>query len=246
MSSKHLFPAIDLRGGQVVRLHQGDYDRQTTYDLDPVRQAAAFEAAGASWVHVVDLDGAREGVPAHVEIAADICRTTGLQVEYGGGVRDVATIDRLLEAGVQRVVLGTAALRQWAWFEQTAHAAPYRSRLVLGLDARGGKIALSGWEEQTDRSAVEIAGHVTDWPLAAIVFTDIDTDGTLEGPNIDATRAMAEATHVPVVASGGVATLDNLRTLRDLPVAGAIVGKAIYEEAFTVSEAVRVFECGDD
>lgn len=245
MTHRYLLPAIDLRGGQVVRLRQGDYDRQTTYDLDPVQQAAAFEAAGASWVHVVDLDGARDGVPSHLEVAASICRSTDLQVEYGGGVRDTATIDRLLEAGVCRVVLGTAALRQWDWFEQSVHDTRYRDHLVLGLDARGGKVALSGWEEQTDRSAVEIAADVSGWPLAAIVFTDIDTDGTLEGPNVSATLDMAKATRVPVVASGGVATLDDLRILRQIPVAAAIVGKAIYEGAFTVEEAVKVFENED-
>lgn len=242
----YLFPSIDLRGGQVVRLAQGDYDRQTSYPVDPVAQARHFAEAGASWVHVVDLDGARSGTMAHLDVIGDICAAGQLKVEVGGGVRSQRVIDQLLAAGVDRVVLGTAAVEDWPWFERLLDQPVYHGRIVLGLDARGGKLAVSGWRRQTTVSAVEIADSVTDRHLAAIVYTDIDTDGLLAGPNIQATRAMAEATNVPIVASGGVGSLDHLRALRQLPIHGAVVGRAIYEGVFTVAQAVQVFERGGD
>lgn len=225
-----------------MRLMQGDYDRQTTYGSDPLAQAQAFERAGARWLHAVDLDGARSGEPAHRDVIARICRETGLKVEVGGGVRDEAGIDQLLEAGVQRVVLGTAALRDWPWFEKLAARPDYAQRLVLGLDARKGRLAVAGWERTTEMTALEIAQRVSDWPLGAIVYTDIATDGTMQGPNVEATRELAEATRVPVVASGGVGTLDHLRALHGLPIEGVIVGRALYEQAFTVEQAVQALE----
>lgn len=243
-SPKHLLPAIDLRDGKVVRLLRGDYGEQTTYGDDPAAQAKAFADAGATWLHVVDLDGARAGRITHLDAIAAICKQTGLKVEVGGGVRSEGAISKLLAAGVERVILGTAALKNWSWFESLMGNPSYRGRLVLGLDARHGKLAVAGWEQTTEATPVEIAARVSDWPLAAIVYTDISTDGTMEGPNLEATRAVAEATHVPVVASGGVGTLEHLAALRELPVAGAIVGRAIYEAAFDVADAVRVFERG--
>lgn len=238
----YLFPAIDLRGGKVVRLLRGDYDQQTTYGSDPLSQARMFADAGASWLHVVDLDGAREGRVRHLEEIEAICRGTTLKVEVGGGVRDEGTIDRLLKAGVTRVILGTAALENWSWFEALMGNPTYRGRLVLGLDAKNDQLAVSGWEKTTDVTPLEIARRVSDWPLAAIVYTDIATDGTLAGPNVEATRRLAEATHVPIVASGGVGALEHLRALRALPIQGAIVGKALYEKTFTPREAVAVLE----
>jgi len=240
-----LLPAIDLRGGKVVRLMQGDYAEQTTYGNDPVAQAEAFEAAGATWLHLVDLEGARTGQMHHVEQIAAICKQTSLKLEVGGGVRNEGVIDELLKVGVTRVVVGTAALRDWPWFEKLMGNPTYRGRLVLGLDARKGKVAVSGWEETSDATALEIAQKVTDWPLAAIVYTDIATDGTMEGPNIAATLEIANATDVPIVASGGVGTLDHLRALKKLPIQGAIVGRAIYEDRFTVQEALDAFENAD-
>ncbi len=238
----HLFPAIDLRDGHVVRLYQGDYDQQTTYGNDPVAQARLFADAGSTWLHVVDLDGARTGNITHIDVIRRMCDETSLKVEVGGGVRSSGTIDALLDAGVARVILGTAALKDWAWFEGLMGNPTYRGRVVLGLDARKGKVAVSGWESQLDATAVEIAQRVTDWPLAAIVYTDIATDGTLQGPNVEATREMAEATDVPIVASGGVGTLDHLRALRALPIQGAIVGRALYDGAFTIEEGLKTFE----
>lgn len=239
----HLFPAIDLRGGRVVRLLRGDYDAQTTYGDDPLDQARQFADAGCTWLHVVDLDGARTGRMTHLPQIEAICRETSLEVEVGGGVRSEGVIDGLLRAGVERVVLGTAALRNFAWFESLMGNPTYRGRLVLGLDAKRGKLAVSGWEQTIDElTPVDLARRVSDWPLAAIVYTDIATDGTLEGPSTDATRTLAEATHVPVVASGGVGTLDHLRELRPLPIQGVIVGRALYEGAFSVKQALKVLD----
>ena len=237
-----LFPAIDLRNSQVVRLTQGDYDRQTTYEADPVEQAKRFKDAGATWLHVVDLDGARTGKLTHAGLIEKMCKESGLKVEVGGGVRTESVIDTLLNAGVTRVVVGTAALKHWSWFEGLMGNPTYRGRLVLGLDAKHGHVTTDGWEQTGEQTALEVAKAVTDWPLAAIVYTDIATDGTLKGPNIPATREIAEATDVPVVASGGVGTLDDLRALRDLPIQGAIVGKALYEDAFTIEQAIEAFE----
>ena len=238
----HLFPAIDIRNNQVVRLTQGDYDRQTTYEADPVEQAKRFEDAGATWLHMVDLDGARTGKLTHAPLFEKICSQTSLKVEVGGGVRSESVIDTLLNVGITRVVVGTAALKNWSWFEALMGNPTYRGKLVLGLDAKQGKVTTDGWEQTSEQTALDIAKQVTDWPLAAIVYTDIATDGTLQGPNVEATRQIAEATHVPVVASGGVGTLDDLRALRELPIQGAIVGKALYEDAFTIDEAIKAFE----
>lgn len=240
--TKHLFPAIDLRDGHVVRLHQGDYGQEKVYGADPVDQAKLFADAGATWLHVVDLDGARQGRVAHLEVIRRICSDTPLKVEVGGGVRTSGALDRLLRVGVERVILGTAALRDWAWFESLMGNPTYRGRTVLGLDAREGKLAVSGWEQELELTPVEIASRVSDWPLAAIIYTDIATDGTMQGPSIEATRVLAESTDVPVVASGGVGTLDHLRALRELDIQGAIIGRALYENAFTINDALDAFE----
>ena len=239
---QRLFPAIDLRGGNVVRLTQGDYDRQTTYGDSPLDQAKVFEDAGSTWLHVVDLDGARSGVMEHLEHIRAICANTGLKVEVGGGVRSAEAIDQLLDAGVERAIVGTAALRNWDWFTELVHAEAYRHRVVLGLDAKDGKAAVAGWEEATDASAIDIAEQVNGWPLAAIVYTDIAVDGMLTGPNVQATDQMCQATDVPIVASGGVGELAHLRELRKLPVQGAIIGKSLYENRFTIDEALEAYE----
>lgn len=238
----YLFPAIDLRDNQVVRLHQGDYDRQKVYGSDPAAMAQSFADAGATWLHVVDLDGAKAGRVLHLDVIKRICQETPLKVEVGGGVRTTGAIDSLLQAGVERVILGTAALQNWEWFSKLMDNPTYRNRIVLGLDARDGQLAVGGWLEQTDTSAVQVAVEVSDWPLAAIVYTDIATDGTMKGPNIDATRHLAQSTRVPVVASGGVGTLEHLRQLRELPIQGAIIGRALYEGAFDVKQAIEAFE----
>ncbi|QNN25341.1 1-(5-phosphoribosyl)-5-[(5-phosphoribosylamino)methylideneamino]imidazole-4-carboxamide isomerase [Planctomycetales bacterium ZRK34] len=240
----YLFPAIDLRSGQVVRLLKGEYAEQTTYGDDPLAQAKVFADAGATWLHVVDLDGARSGKPEHLQVIEKICQLTGLRVEVGGGIRNQDTIRQYIEAGVNRVILGTAALQNWDWFDELAHTPTLANKLVLGLDARKGKLAIAGWEQQLELTALEVAQRVSDWPLAAIVFTDIATDGTLAGPNVESTREIAEATKIPVVSSGGVGNLDHLRVLRDLPIQGAIVGRALYEGTMTIDQALDVLERG--
>ncbi len=186
----------------------------------------------------------KTGTLAHRDVIHEICQQTQLKVEVGGGVRSEATIDALLHIGVTRAVVGTAALRNWNWFEKLMGNPTYRGRLVLGLDAREGRLAVDGWEQTTQTTATEIAARVTDWPLAAIVYTDIATDGTLEGPNIEQTRAVCEVTNVPVVASGGVGTLNDLRELRELPLQGAIIGRSLYENKINIGEALAVFEQG--
>ncbi len=238
----YLFPAIDLRGGQVVRLYQGDFAKEKTYSADPVAQAQAFAQAGATWLHLVDLDGARSGRMAHLDVIRRVCQETPLRVEVGGGVRSEGAIQQLLEAGVERAIVGTAALKDWAWFEGLMGNPTYRGRVALGLDARDGKLAADGWESATALTAIEVAKRIRDWPVPAIIYTDIATDGTMQGPNAEATRRVAESTNVPVVASGGVGSLDHLRALTKLPIQGAIVGKALYEKAFTIEEAIEAFE----
>ena len=238
----HLYPSIDLRGGKVVRLYQGAYDKQITYGDDPVGQACCFEEAGATWLHVVDLDGARSGEMAHREVIERICRETSLRVQVGGGIRSERVITDLFSSGVRRSVVGTAALREWDWFASLVAQPGYHDCIVLGLDARHGKLALSGWEKQTQTEAITIAQRVSGWPLAAIVYTDITTDATMMGPNLEATRRIAHATEVPVIASGGVGSLEHLAALRKLPIGGAIVGRSLYEKAFTIEQAISVFE----
>lgn len=239
---QRLFPAIDLRGGKVVRLTQGDYDRQTTYGDSPLDQARLFEEAGSTWLHVVDLDGARSGDMEHLEQIRSICEQTNLKVEVGGGVRSEKAIDQLLGVGVERAIVGTAALRDWPWFTSLVQKDAYQHRVVLGLDAKDGMAAVAGWEQTTDTSAIDIAKKVDGWPLAAIVYTDIAVDGMLTGPNVQATHEMTQVTDVPIVASGGVGTLEHLRELRELSVQGAIIGKSLYENRFTINEALAAYE----
>jgi phosphoribosylformimino-5-aminoimidazole carboxamide ribotide isomerase len=232
-----VIPAIDLRGGLCVRLLQGDYDRETVFGDDPAAMAERWQAQGASLIHLVDLDGARAGRPINVEPVRRIVGRVAVPCQLGGGVRDRATIAAWLDAGIERVVVGTQALRDPDWFRDMARA--YPGRLVLGLDARGGLVAVSGWLETSSVSAVELAARFDDLPLAAIVYTDIARDGTLAGPNLEATRALAARVAVPVIASGGVGSLEDIGRLAGLPVEGAIVGRALYEGTFTLAEAIR-------
>ncbi len=233
-------PSIDLRGGRVVRLQQGDYARQVNYDVEPVTVAESFAAAGAKWMHVVDLDGAQEGRPVQTEMISRLARTPGLEVEAGGGIRRREDIDQLLEAGVRRVVVGTQAMEDWPWFDSLAHDAKYAGRIVLAVDAKDGMIAVRGWTQTSSRSAVEVAAQVSDWPLAAILYTDVAKDGMLQGPNLQQTRAVAEAGKVPVIASGGVGGIEHIRQLKGLPIWGVIVGRSLYEGKLDLAEAIGV------
>jgi phosphoribosylformimino-5-aminoimidazole carboxamide ribotide isomerase len=234
-----IIPAIDLRGGRCVRLTQGDYGRETIYDLDPVEVAQRFAAEGAEIVHVVDLDGAKSGSPQNLEIVARIAAEGGLPVEFGGGVRTLETAHRALEAGVQRVVVGSKLVQD---AELSARFfAELGDRVVAGIDAREGKVATIGWTETSEVTAVELALRVEAAGCRRIILTDIARDGELKGPNLELLRDVVSAVKIPVIASGGVAVVEDLVQLREAfpaGVEGAIVGKAIYENRFTVAQAV--------
>jgi phosphoribosylformimino-5-aminoimidazole carboxamide ribotide isomerase len=240
-----LYPAIDLRDGCCVRLYQGDYDRETVYAGDPVAQARAFAAEGAPWVHVVDLDAARTGEPRNYELVASVAAAVDVPVQCGGGVRNDAAADALLGRGVRRVVVGTAALERPDWVRSLAGR--YPGRVAVGLDARDRDVAVRGWVQGSGHDLVDVARRFEDAGVAALVVTEIGRDGTLSGPALDQLAAVLEATGVDVIASGGVGTLADLRTLSVLEVdgrrlAGTIVGRALYEGAFRVADAVATVE----
>lgn len=235
-----VMPSIDLRNGKVVRLQQGDYSRQIDYPVDPLETAQKFKEAGATWLHVVDLDGAKDGRVAQPDLIGLLAQKSGLHVQAGGGVRSTADVDLLLAGGVSRVVVGTRAIEDWPWFEALAGQASYDRKLTLAIDAKEGMIATRGWTETSKLSAAQIARRVTDWPLAALLYTDVAKDGMLAGPNIEHTRALAEAGKVPVIASGGVGSLDDIRELLKLPVWGAIVGRSLYEGKVDLKAAIAL------
>ena len=233
-----LYPAIDLRDGRCVRLYQGDYGRETVYGDDPVAQALAFEADGAAWIHVVDLDAARTGDPLNRPIVAAIAAAVSVPVQTGGGVRDEAAADALIDVGVSRVVLGTAALEQPELVRRLAARMP----VAVGLDAHGRDVAVRGWEQKSGRDLIDVARSFADAGVAALVVTEIGRDGTLEGPDLEGLAAVLGASDVDLIASGGVGSLDDLAALAGLEVdgrhlAGAIVGRALYEGSFTLTEA---------
>jgi phosphoribosylformimino-5-aminoimidazole carboxamide ribotide isomerase len=230
-----VIPAIDLRGGSCVRLQQGDYSRETVFGDDPAAMAATWASEGAGRIHLVDLDGAKEGRPVNVEAVRSILAAVDVPCQLGGGVRDEATIAAWLDAGVERVIVGTQALRDPHWFRTMAEKFP--ERLVLGLDAKDGRVATAGWLDVSDVVAVTLALQFDDLPLGGVVYTDIAKDGMLGGPNLAATEALALRLKTPVIASGGVGSLDDLARLSALPVAACIVGRALYEGRFRLSEA---------
>jgi len=233
-----VLPAIDLRGGRCVRLRQGDYARETVFDADPVGVARRFAEAGARWLHVVDLDGAREGEPKNLETVARIVEAAGLRVEVGGGVRTAETAERVIGLGVARVVVGTRAVREPAWLADLAHRFP--GRVALGLDVREGRVAVEGWRRGTERTAEEVLAEAEALPLAAIIYTDIARDGMMTGPNVEAVAEMARRTRLPVVASGGVRTVEDVARLRATEVvAGVIIGRALYEGTLTLEAALE-------
>jgi phosphoribosylformimino-5-aminoimidazole carboxamide ribotide isomerase len=236
-----VFPAIDLKDGRCVRLRQGAMDDATVYNDDPAAQARTFEAAGARWLHVVDLDGAVSGQPKNASAVAAILKAVSMPVQLGGGIRDRARIESWLEAGVRRVVLGTAAIANPDLVREAARAHP--GRIVVGIDARKGKVAVDGWTRATETTARELADALAGAGVTAIVYTDIDRDGVLGGPNIEATVALAKGLPVPVIASGGVSTLDDIAALRAREkdgIAGVIVGRAIYDGRVDLKRALAL------
>jgi phosphoribosylformimino-5-aminoimidazole carboxamide ribotide isomerase len=240
-----LYPAIDIRGGNCVRLYQGDYDRETVYGDNPADQAAAFADEGAAWIHCVDLDAARSGDQQNLASIAAIAERVDVPLQVGGGVRTVEAAKRLWDAGVTRVVIGTAAVQNP---ELVRELAP-QGQIAVGLDAWGTDIAVAGWEERTGQDLFETVASFADARVAAFVVTEIARDGTMEGPDLDGLSKVLATTVVPVIASGGVGTLEHLRLLVGLQadgrrLEGVIAGRAIYEQAFTVSQAVAALQEG--
>lgn len=232
-----LYPAIDLKGGKAVRLQRGDMARATVYADDPAGQARAFQDQGFGWLHVVDLDGAFAGKPANAEAVSRVLAATRCPVQLGGGIRSVATIEAWLEAGVARVILGSVAVKDPALVREACRLFP--GAVVLGIDARAGMVATEGWAETSDMPAVDLARRFEDSGAAAIVFTDIERDGMLGGANLEATRALAEAVRTPVIASGGVASVEEIPALRAAGLAGAILGRALYDGRIAPEAALR-------
>jgi phosphoribosylformimino-5-aminoimidazole carboxamide ribotide isomerase len=231
-----IWPAIDLRNGKCVRLKQGDYAQETIYGNDPTEMALKWVNAGAAYLHLVDLDGARDGQWANRQAVANIVKAVNIPCELGGGIRDEATIRELLDLGVARVVIGTKALKEPAWFRAMCQLFPYK--LALGIDAKSGFVATDGWLETSTTSATLLAKEYENEPIAALIYTDIETDGMMAGPNLIAMAEMQAAVKLPVIASGGVTTIDDVRNLAAIPMAGAIIGRTLYEGKLTLPEAL--------
>jgi phosphoribosylformimino-5-aminoimidazole carboxamide ribotide isomerase len=233
-----ILPAIDIRGGRCVRLRQGRFDEETVFDEDPAAVARRFEAAGAEWLHVVDLDGAREGEPRNLDRVRTIRRAVKVQVELGGGLRTTAAVAEALAAGIDRVIVGTRAVREPEWLKEVAEKFP--AQVVFGLDTQHARVAVAGWSEVTQKTVVEMIGQVAKLPLAAIIYTDIGRDGMMSGPNVAATTlVVAAARPIPVIASGGVTTVEDIRALKKAGAAGAIIGRALYEGKLTLEAALK-------
>jgi phosphoribosylformimino-5-aminoimidazole carboxamide ribotide isomerase len=234
-----LFPAIDLKDGACVRLKLGLMDQATVFNHDPGAQARAFADAGAEWIHVVDLNGAFAGRPVNAQAVEAILLAVGVPVQLGGGIRDMATIEGWLERGVARVILGTVALKDPQLVKDACRRFP--GRVAVGIDAKGGRVAVEGWAETADITVIDLALKFEDAGVAAIIYTDIDRDGVLSGPNVAATAALARAIRTPVIASGGVSSLDDLRALRAVPgLAGVISGRALYDGRIDLAAALAV------
>ncbi|MEM8730320.1 MAG: 1-(5-phosphoribosyl)-5-[(5-phosphoribosylamino)methylideneamino]imidazole-4-carboxamide isomerase [Pseudomonadota bacterium] len=233
-----LYPAIDLKDGQAVRLLRGDMDKATVFSDDPAAQAKAFEDAGCDWLHLVDLNGAFEGVPVNAKAVEAILTACSVPAQLGGGIRDMTTIEMWLEKGLARVILGTVAVENPDLVRDAARAFP--GKVAVGIDARGGKVATRGWAEETDVDATELARQFEDAGVAAVIYTDINRDGAMQGPNVEATAALARAVSIPVIASGGVSSLEDLMALRDCGAGlnGAISGRALYDGAIDLADAL--------
>ncbi len=241
MGAVILFPAIDLKAGLVVRLEQGDMARATVFHRDPAAQACAFESQGFEYLHIVDLDGAFAGQPVNVSVVSRILESISIPVQLGGGIRNTATVRAWLEKGITRVIIGTAAVRDPSFVKQAAR--DYPGQVAVGLDTRDGKVAVHGWAETSELSAFEIARRFEDVGVAAIIYTDISRDGLLKGLNLDSAIALAEATSIPVIASGGLASIDDIKALlepRAKKLQGAIAGRALYDGRLDAAEALAL------
>ncbi len=233
----YIIPAIDLRDGKCVRLIQGQYDRQINYRDNPVEQAQEFSSDGAMWLHIVDLDGAKLGRPVNTDTISAIAALGILNIEVGGGLRDEASIKQLLDIGVNRVIIGTKAVQDFEWFSKMAQK--FSGKIVLGLDAKGSKVATHGWTQDSSLTILEFAAEAAKLPLAAIIYTDIAKDGMMSGPNFERTKALVEAVDVPVVASGGVNTVEDIRKLTEFSPEAAIIGRSLYEGTLNLTDAIE-------
>ena len=237
-----LYPAIDLKDGQCVRLYKGEMDQATVFNDNPAAQAQSFVDAGCEWLHLVDLNGAFAGEPVNAKAVEDILSTTKVPAQLGGGIRDMATIEMWLSKGLQRVILGTVAVENPNLVREAAKAFP--GHVAVGIDARDGRVATKGWAEETDVMVTDLAKSFEDAGVSAIIYTDINRDGAMQGPNVDATAALANAVSIPVIASGGVSSLDDLRNLKacGAPLDGAISGRALYDGAIDLAEALAILK----
>lgn len=232
-----LYPAIDLKDGQCVRLLRGDMEAATVFGSDPAAQARAFQDAGAKWLHLVDLNGAFAGHPVNADAVEAILAATDIPAQLGGGIRDMKTIETWLGKGLARVILGTVAVEDPELVLEAARAFP--GKIAVGIDARAGRVATRGWATETEVMATDLARQFEDAGVAALIYTDIDRDGAMQGPNIAATEALARAVAIPVIASGGVSSLEDLKALAATQViAGAISGRALYDGAIDLKEAL--------
>jgi phosphoribosylformimino-5-aminoimidazole carboxamide ribotide isomerase len=237
ISAMILYPAIDLKDGQAVRLVRGEMDQATLFNTDPAAQARSFQDAGCAWLHLVDLNGAFAGQPVNGAAVEAILAATDVPAQLGGGIRDLATIEMWLTRGIARVILGTVAVENPDLVRQAAAAFP--GKIAVGIDARKGRVATKGWAEETDVMVTDLARQFEDAGVAAIIYTDIERDGAMGGPNVAATADLARATAIPVIASGGVSSLADLIALRDTGViAGAISGRALYDGALDLGQAL--------
>ena len=235
-----IWPAIDLRGGNCVRLRQGDYDRETVFGENPAAMASRWVEGGAQQLHLVDLDGARDGSSMNREAVRNILATVNVPCELGGGIRSEEVIQQWLEVGVTRLVIGTKALKEPDWFR--AMCARFPNRLVLGIDSRGGRVATDGWLETSEVDATELANDFAGEMIAALVYTDIAKDGMMEGPNLEAMAEMKRAVDFPVIASGGVTSTNDVRRLAEVGMDGCIIGRTLYEGKMTIAEALVAAE----
>ena len=236
-----LYPAIDLKDGNCVRLLRGDMDKATIFGADPDAQAASFAAAGCAWIHLVDLNGAFAGAPVNAKAVRDILKEVDVPCQLGGGIRDMKTIEMWLSEGLSRVILGTVAVEDPNLVRQAARA--FEGKIAVGIDARKGMVATKGWAEETTINVTDLARKFEDAGVAAVIYTDIDRDGAMQGPNIAATEALARAVSMPVIASGGVSQMSDLLALRDTGViAGAISGRALYDGAINLTAALAALQ----